>query len=183
MHRESILIAACLLGGGKWGAFRTIGRIGCTAHTVSTSARQLAPSKRNAPEQFWRLRLDRNRRGKARTMYLGQDRHGAKTALCIIPWVASVRFASKLKDTHRKGARPSPLARPFLLDEWHAGQASVQAGARTKALKLRTSVRRSARRLCSSSACSKRAHFLLVQMTHRGRINLATEVNKWNKMQ
>ena len=27
------------------------------------------------------------------------------------------------------------------------------------------------------------AHFLLVQMTHRGRINLTTEVNKWNKMQ
>ena len=27
------------------------------------------------------------------------------------------------------------------------------------------------------------AHFLLVQVTHRGRINLTTEVNKWNKMQ
>jgi hypothetical protein len=28
-----------------------------------------------------------------------------------------------------------------------------------------------------------RVHFLLVQMTHRGRMNPATEVNKWNKMQ
>ena len=75
---------------------------------VCTSIRA---TKRNAPEQFWRhIDLDLDTLCELHRVGFGPNA-GAKTALCTIPRVASVRFVPKLKDTRIKQACFFSLAR------------------------------------------------------------------------